>query len=77
MTLYLPTFTELTLAETYRMTGWSSSSGYLRGSYPYYPPPGWGCDPSFTEVQGPNSSHGGCGNCLSDNKLSDRSNFYN
>ena len=63
MTLYIPSFSELTLAETYRMTGWTASYGCLVYPYPYFPPIGWGCDPSFTEVSGPNGAHGVCGNC--------------
>lgn len=65
MTLYIPGFTELTLAETYRMTGWTSSTGCNSSPWPYHPPPGWGCDPSFTEVHSPyTGSHGGCPGCL-------------
>lgn len=63
MTLYIPGFSELTLAETYRMRGWTASYGCNKPYFPYRPPPGWKCDPSYPEVSGGTGTHGGCPSC--------------
>lgn len=65
MSLYIPGFSELTLAEKYRMRGWTASFGCNVLPYPYTAPSGWMCDPSYPEVRDPFlGSHGGCPNCV-------------